>query len=67
MVGWGLRREFDRSLQVIFLRDKNDHSQIQKRMDLTQEVIEESSKQVIQVWSQGENSFSSSLFIDSSG
>lgn len=54
IVGWGLRGAFDRNYQVIFLRDGDDHERIQRRMDITRRLIEQSSNPVIEVWSRGE-------------
>lgn len=54
IVGWGLRGAFDRNYQVIFLRDRDDHERIQKRMEITRRLIEQSSNSVIEVWSHGD-------------
>ncbi len=53
LVGWGLRRALDQNLQVIYLRDKQDYARVQKRMDVTRELIAQSSAPVIEVWSEG--------------
>jgi glucose/mannose-6-phosphate isomerase len=55
IVGWGLPGAFDRNLQVIYLRDRDDHERIQRRMDITKKVIEQSGNPIIEVWSQGES------------
>lgn len=55
IVGWGLRPELDRRFQTIFLRDRDDHERVQRRMDITRRIIEKSSNEVIEVWSQGES------------
>lgn len=53
LVGWGLRRAFDQKLQAIYLRDRQDFSRVQKRMEVTRELIAQSSAPVIEVWSEG--------------
>ena len=55
IVGWGLPGAFDRNLQVIYLRDRDDHERIQRRMDITRKVIEQTGNPIIEVWSQGES------------
>lgn len=53
LVGWGLRRELDQNLQVLYLRDRQDHARIQKRMEVTRTLIAQSSAPVLEVWSEG--------------
>lgn len=53
LVGWGLRREQDAKLQVIYLRDKQDYARVQKRMEVTRELIAQTSAPVLEVWSEG--------------
>ena len=53
LVGWGLRRALDQNLQVIYLRDRQDYVRVQKRMEVSRELIAQSSAPVIEVWSEG--------------
>ncbi len=53
LVGWGLRRELDQHLQVIYLRDRQDHPRVQKRMEVTRELIARSSSPALEFWSEG--------------
>ena len=53
LVGWGQRPACDRGLQTIYLRDRNDHPRIQKRMEITREIIEKTGAPVIEAWSEG--------------
>lgn len=53
LVGWGLRREHDAQLQALYLRDKQDYGRVQKRMEVTRELIAQTSAPVIEVWSEG--------------
>jgi glucose/mannose-6-phosphate isomerase len=53
LVGWGLRREIDEKLQVIYLCDHQDNRRVQKRMEVTRELIAQTSAPVIEVWSEG--------------
>lgn len=55
IVGWGLPGANDRSFQVIYLRDRDDHERIQRRMDITKKIIEQTGNPIIEVWSQGES------------
>ena len=57
IVGWRLRQEFNSRLQPIFLRDREDHPRVQRRLDFTRELIEESGHQVIEGWSEGVSRF----------
>lgn len=54
IVGWGRPGTSDRQYQVVLLRDQSDHERIQKRMDITRRLIEESSNPVIEVWAYGQ-------------
>jgi glucose/mannose-6-phosphate isomerase len=40
---------------VLFLRDRGDHPQVQRRFDLTQEILRGKSGRVQEVWSEGES------------
>lgn len=53
LVGWGLRRELDAQLQVFYLRDRQDYARVQKRMEVTRELVAQTSAPVIEVWSEG--------------
>ncbi len=53
LVGWGLRRALDQNLQALYLRDRQDHARIQKRMEVTRTLIAQSSAPVLEVWSEG--------------
>ena len=53
LVGWGLRREHDAQLQVIYLRDKQDYTRVQKRREVTRELIAQTGAPVLEVWSEG--------------
>ena len=55
IVGWGLPGAYDRNFQVIYLRDRDDHERIQRRMDITRKAIEQTSNPIIEAWSQGES------------
>ncbi len=58
IVGWGLPGANDRNFQVIYLRDRDDHERIQRRMDITKKVIEQSGNSIIEIKSQGESRLS---------
>lgn len=53
LVGWKVLREQMREMQVVFLRDKDDHKRIKVRMDITKGVITEHTQHVTEVWSEG--------------
>ena len=53
LVGWGQRPQFDQGFQAIYLRDRQDHTRIQKRMEITRALIEKTSTLVIEAWSEG--------------
>jgi glucose/mannose-6-phosphate isomerase len=53
LVGWGQRPQSAQGLQVIYLRDRQDHPRVQKRMEITRELIEKTSAPVIEAWSEG--------------
>jgi len=55
LVGWEFPAEALRQIGVVFLRDRGDHSQVQRRFDLTKEIVARRSQVVHEVWSQGES------------
>lgn len=55
IVGWGQQAELDRQLQVIYLRDRQDHPRIKLRMDVLREVIEATTDPILEIWSEGES------------
>lgn len=53
LVGWGQRAALDQTLQAIYLRDREDHPRIQKRMEITRALIEKTGAPVLEAWSRG--------------
>jgi glucose/mannose-6-phosphate isomerase len=53
IMGWGPLNEINRICQIVYLRDKEDHPQIKKRMDITKSILEEQTPAVFEVDSQG--------------
>lgn len=55
IVGWGQQNKLARAMQVIYLRDRDDHPRTKRRMEITREIIEQSSNEVAEIWSEGES------------
>jgi glucose/mannose-6-phosphate isomerase len=53
LVGWVYPEEILHRIGVVLLRDKDDHPQVQRRFDLTAELIARKSGGVHEVWSNG--------------
>ncbi len=53
LVGWLYPEDVLRRVGVVFLRDKDDHPQTQRRFDLTREIIAGRAGAVQEVWSEG--------------
>ena len=53
LVGWRTLAEQMREIQVVFLRDKDDHPRVKVRMDITKGVLSEYTDRVTEVWSEG--------------
>ena len=54
LVGWSdITRQYAENLVVLILRDKDDHPQIKKRMDIVKPLIEDTGAEVIEVESRG--------------
>lgn len=53
LVGWLYPEEVLRKVGVVFLRNKEDHPQIQRRFDLTRELITNKAGAVHEIWSEG--------------
>jgi glucose/mannose-6-phosphate isomerase len=55
LVGWLHPKEALLNVGVIFLRDKMDHTQTQRRLDLTKSLISEKAGVLHEIWSQGDS------------
>jgi glucose/mannose-6-phosphate isomerase len=53
LVGWEYPPEVLQRLGVIFLRDKDDHPQVQRRLDWTKQMISTRAGAVWELWSEG--------------
>jgi glucose/mannose-6-phosphate isomerase len=53
LVGWKALTEQMREMQVILLRDKDDHQRVRIRMDATKGVIAGHTSHITEVWSEG--------------
>jgi glucose/mannose-6-phosphate isomerase len=55
LVGWLYPEDVLRKVGVVLLRDKGDHAQVQRRFDLTRELIAKRAGVLHEVWSEGES------------
>jgi len=55
IVGWERLRHVFANFQVIYLRDYNDYSRIQKRMNITQGILERVTSPIIELVSEGDS------------
>jgi glucose/mannose-6-phosphate isomerase len=55
LVGWQLPAHVLKQVGVIFLRDQGDHPQVQRRFDLTREIVMRAAGACHEVWSEGES------------
>lgn len=53
LVGWKVLREQMREIQVLFLRDREDHRRVQMRMDITKGILNTYTSRITEVWSEG--------------
>jgi glucose/mannose-6-phosphate isomerase len=53
LVGWRHPEDLLRRIGVVFLRDKGDHPQIQRRFQLTRDLIADKTESVHEIWSEG--------------
>jgi glucose/mannose-6-phosphate isomerase len=53
LVGWVYPQDLLKGIGVVFLRDKGDRAQVQRRFDLTRELIKEKAGTIQEVWSEG--------------
>jgi glucose/mannose-6-phosphate isomerase len=56
LVGWEIPEAALRQIGVIFLRDRGDHHQVQRRFDLTRQIVAQRAGVVQEVWTEGESS-----------
>jgi glucose/mannose-6-phosphate isomerase len=55
IVGWEFPQELLGRIGVVFLRDHGDHPQVQRRFDLTMEVVRRKAGVIHEVWSEGDS------------
>jgi len=56
LVGWQNPRDLLREIGVVLLRDKGDHPQVQRRFELTRELIRAKARALVhEVWSEGDS------------
>lgn len=55
IVGWGLNRDLQHKLQVVYLRDRGDHERVVHRMNVTAEILRGQTNDIIEVQSEGES------------
>jgi len=55
IMGWGPLRKINQEFQVIYLKDREDHTQVIKRMAVTKEILEKEIGPIIEVESKGES------------
>lgn len=53
VVGWEVLKDLMNKMQVIFIRDKEDHPQVQKRFQITRELIHDYADGITDIWTQG--------------
>ncbi len=60
LVGW---RKEDEQMAVLFLRNENDHPQIQKRIEINKEIIKKYTSTIIEIYSKGNNQLERMLYL----
>ncbi|MDT3698890.1 MAG: bifunctional phosphoglucose/phosphomannose isomerase [Thermincola sp.] len=55
IVGFEEPAELLKNLEIVMLRDQNDHPRVQKRMEVSREIIQDVVSGVTEVWSEGES------------
>lgn len=53
IVGWQVGRDHMAGFQVVFLRDRADHARVQRRIDITRDLIRRRTERVTEVWTEG--------------
>jgi len=56
LVGWNVLLDQIKDLNVVFLRDHDDHPRVRIRMDITRDIIKTYTPRVSEVWSEGTSS-----------
>jgi glucose/mannose-6-phosphate isomerase len=54
IVGWQVLTEVMKDMQIIFLRDREDHPRVQTRIDITRSLLLPYTGRITEVWSQGD-------------
>ncbi len=58
LVGWALPEPVLEKIGVIFLRDRGDHPQVQRRFDFTRQIVARKAGVVHEIWTEGESPLS---------
>lgn len=53
LVGWKVLEKQMREMQVFFLRDREDHPRVARRLDITKQLLRNHTAHVTEVWSEG--------------
>jgi glucose/mannose-6-phosphate isomerase len=53
LVGWHVLHQQMKEMQVVFLRDRDDHRRVQIRMDISRQILREYTPHLTEVWSEG--------------
>ncbi|MBM3790066.1 MAG: bifunctional phosphoglucose/phosphomannose isomerase [Acidobacteria bacterium] len=53
LVGWALPQAVLRKIAAVFLRDQDDHPQVQRRIEWTREYVSGKAAETVEVWSEG--------------
>jgi glucose/mannose-6-phosphate isomerase len=53
IVGWKALRDAMRQMQIVFLRDRDDNPRVQRRIEITHELLRERTPHITEVWSEG--------------
>lgn len=56
LVGWKSLTDQMQEMQVVLLRDQDDHPRVKVRMDITRSIIAERTQHITEVWSEGTSS-----------
>ena len=55
LVGWRCPEAILKHVGVVLLRDKGDHPKVQRRFELTKEILEQKAGVLLEAWSEGES------------
>lgn len=55
IVGWEFPESYLKKFSIVFLRDRDDHPQVRRRIEITRDILAPKVENVLEIWSRGQS------------